>query len=249
MNVLIITEEDVLYVYEFFKSFFPLTKNALYRICGISILAPFNKKSHYALAKQMLGFYGLLSFLRVGTVYSYKKITRKTIASLAQAYRIPHIETDNINAAEYIEQIKELKIDIIVSIAAPQKFGKALLTAAPLGCINSHSSLLPENRGMMPVFWGLYKGAPQIGVTIHYMSEKLDQGDIIQQVSVAVHDESLHEMILHTKQLSARLIDETLHNIMSGIVRSTPMPPGGSYQTFPTPAEVAEFKRRGKRIF
>jgi methionyl-tRNA formyltransferase len=101
---------------------------------------------------------------------------------------------------------------------------------------------------MMPVFWGLYKGEPEIGVTIHYMDEKLDSGNIIKQEKVPVNNRSLHRMILKTKRMSALLVHKTLNDIMNGKLESVPMPKGGSYQTFPTPDEVKEFKRRGNKI-
>lgn len=249
LNVLIITEEDVFYVYEFFKVFFPLAKKAEYQIRAITILAPFNKKSNFALAKQMYGFYGPLRFIRVGLQYVLKKIAGATIGNLSRKYNVGFLEAENVNDPEYIKKIREMNIDSIVSIAAPQIFKRELLQSVKYGCINSHSALLPENKGMMPVFWGMFKGDSEIGVTIHYMEEKLDAGNIIKQERIKGNNKSLHEMILKTKRISAVLMNETLTEIMSGSSTSTPMPSGGSYQTFPTPSEVKEFKRRGKKIF
>ncbi len=249
MNVLIITEEDVFYVYEFFRSFFPIAKEGPYSVRAITVLPPFNKKSIAALAWQMYGFYGPFHFLRVGLLYVLRKKTGRTIRSLARKYGILELETDRVNDEKYVQKVRGLDIDCIVSIAAPQIFKKRLLGAVSKGCINSHSSLLPENKGMMPVFWGMYKGAERIGVTVHYMDEEFDNGDIIRQQPVRVDSNSLHEMIMKTKRISARLIHESLLVIFHGTVDPRPMPEGGSYQSFPSPSEVKEFKRRGKRIF
>ncbi|MBD3346293.1 MAG: hypothetical protein GF401_14655 [Chitinivibrionales bacterium] len=248
MKVLIITEEDVFYIYEFFKHFFPLARKADYTVSGITILPPFNKRSTAALAKQMYGFYGLFNFLRMGSLYAFRKFAGFSVEQLAKKYGIPSLDTQNVNDPAYIEKVRENRIDCIVSIAAPQIFKGPLLDSVPKGCINSHSALLPENKGMMPVFWGMYSGNPYIGVTIHYMDKKLDSGDIVKQKKVEVGNESLHEMIIKTKRLSAHLIDESLREIMAGRVQRSPMPQGGSYHSFPTPQEVKEFKRRGKRI-
>lgn len=248
MNVLIITEEDVFYVYEFFKKYFPAAKNAEYNISAITILAPFNKRSKIALAKQMYGFYGPLNFLLMGFLYMFKKYSGRTIEGLSRKYGIKLMLAHNVNNQEYVNEIKLKKIDIIVSIAAPQIFKSNILNSVKYGCINSHSSLLPENRGMMPVFWGMYKREENIGVTIHYMNEKLDKGDIIKQEKVPVDSRSLNEMIMKTKRISARLVHEALNEIRNGKSRSVSMPKGGSYQTFPTPDEVKEFRRRGFTI-
>lgn len=250
MNVLIITEEDVFYVYSFFKHFFPLSKkHDNYNIKAISVLEPFDKKSKFALAKQMYNFYGFFNFFLVGTKYVFRKIMGQTIKNLAKNYNVINKDTKNVNTTEYIDWIKENNIDIILSIAAPQIFKKDLLKSVPQGCVNSHSALLPENKGMMPVFWGLYKKSDSIGVTVHYMAEKLDAGDIILQEEVPVKGESLDEMIYKTKKISAYLIDEALCQISEGTEKIRKMPSGGSYQTFPNKKEVKEFKKRGNRIF
>jgi methionyl-tRNA formyltransferase len=249
MNVLIITEEDVFYVYEFFREFYRIGRGAPYSVRGISILAPFNKKSPLDLARQMYGFYGPYHFLRVGFSYVLKKFFGRTIANLSRIYGIPVVPCRNVNDSAYVDLVKQAGIDVIVSIAAPQIFKKALLSAPRFGCINSHSALLPENKGMMPVFWTMFKGSPDVGVTIHYMDESLDAGNIIAQERLPRNGKSLHELMLETKRISARMIHTVLLDILNGKRDSTPMPPGGSKQTFPTPTEVNEFKRRGNKLF
>jgi methionyl-tRNA formyltransferase len=248
MNVVVITEEDVFYIYEFFRTFYPLARGNDYTLRAVTILPAFNKRSYAALARQMYGFYGPAGFVRMGTWYVCRTLTGRTVRTLTRSFGIELVDTRSVNSPAYLQAIRERDTDVIVSIAAPQIFKRDLISSVPRGCINSHSALLPENRGMMPVFWGMYKGDPEIGVTVHYINEGVDTGDIIKQERVAVSGESLHEMILKTKRLSARLIDEALREIARGTVRSTPMPPGGSYQTFPTPAEVKEFRRRGRRM-
>jgi len=249
MRVAIITEEDMFYVREFFIRFFQISKNSDYELTGITILPAF-KKSTAALAKQMYGFYGPYHFVRIGFQFVWRKFIGKTIRALSKSKGIPVIDVESVNSDTYIEWLKTNNIDVIISVAAPEVFKKKLLDTVPYGCINSHSALLPENRGMMPVFWGLYKGSDEIGITIHTMVEKLDQGDIILQEHVPVKDESLHEMILKTKLQSADMMAGVLQKLAKhGSIDSTPMVNGGSYQTFPTPTEVKEFKARGKKLF
>jgi methionyl-tRNA formyltransferase len=249
MNILIITEEDTFYLYEFFKTFYGLADSAPYTISAVSILPPFNKKSSSALARQMIGFYGPVGFLTMGLAYVINKLTGHSVRGLTRRRAIPLLNcAASVNDAAYIAAIKSRAIDLIVSIAAPQKFKRELIDAAPHGCINSHSALLPENRGMMPIFWALYKGAKTTGVTIHYIDEALDRGKIIVQKEVDIGRESLHDLMIKTKRLSAVLIDGVVRDLCAGKLSAVPMPPGGSYQSFPTPADVREFKRRGKRI-
>jgi len=246
---MIITEEDVFYVREFFKYFYQYAQTSKFTIKGITILEPFNKKSKIQLAQQMLDFYGFFYFLKMGFLYVFKLATNQTIKGLSRKYKIPIISAKNINSDEYINKIKEQNIDLIVSIAAPVIFKKKLINSVPKGCINSHSALLPENKGMMPVFWTMYKKEPYLGITIHYIDEQLDNGDIIIQEKIPNNFQSLHKAILFTKRKSAELMTEVLNNIAQGIIKRTPMPKGGSYQSFPTKEDVKEFKRRGNKLF
>jgi methionyl-tRNA formyltransferase len=249
MNILIITEEDGFYLYEFFKTFYSLMGSAPYTISAVSILPPFNKKSSLALARQMIGFYGPLAFITMGIRHVINELTGHSVLGLTKRAAIPILDcAGSVNDAAYIAAVKNRAIDLIVSVAAPQRFKRELIKATKHGCINSHSALLPENRGMMPIFWALYKGAKATGITIHYIDEDLDRGDIIVQKEVVIGTESMHELIIKTKRMSAMLIESVLRDFCAGTVAATPMPPGGSYQSFPTPADIREFKRRGKRI-
>ena len=248
MRVAIVTTEDLFYVRYFFQCFFPLTKDAPYELRGITILPAFNKPLG-ALVKQMLGFYGPMNFLKMGVKHVWRKLTGKTIESLAVIYGVPLKPFDSVNSAEYQQWLKDEKIDLIISIASPEIFKEELLATPPMGCINSHSALLPENRGMMPVFWALYKGDSSLGVTIHTMERTLDSGDILAQEVVENRGESLHEMILKTKKISATLMDATMRGLIKKSITRIPMKSGGSYQTFPTPQEARDFRARGNRFF
>lgn len=249
VKIVIITEEDLFYVLEFFKEFYKLSRDSNYTIAGVTILPPFNKNSILALAKQMYGFYGPFQFFRVGILYVFKKVFKQTIRSLTKKNGIPLFDAVSVNSSDYISLLKQEGVALIVSVAAPEVFNKTLLNAVPYGCINSHSSLLPENRGMMPVFWGLYKGSHEIGVTIHSMEEKIDTGEILMQERIVVGGESLNEMILKTKKISAVLMHKTIEAIADKTITRTQIPEGGSYQTFPTPADMKEFHHRGKKLF
>ncbi|MGM0460799.1 MAG: formyltransferase family protein [Fibrobacterota bacterium] len=248
MRVAVITEEDLFYVREFFVEFFRLHNPSDYDIRGITILPAFNKKSTLELARQMYGFYGPVNFLRMGSWYAWRKISGKTIRSLSEKYTVPVVDTEDVNSSKYLSWLRKENVDVVVSVAAPVIFRSALLNTPPKGCINSHSALLPENRGMMPVFWALYKNSPELGVTIHTMDEELDRGRILLQEKVPVSRESLHEMIMKTKRISARLMDQVLKRMAREDLRGELIAEGGSYQSFPTPHQVREFKKSGKRL-
>ncbi len=87
------------------------------------------------------------------------------------------------NEKEYIEKLKEIKADIGVVCSYNVKLSKDFLNTTKMGYINCHPSLLPEYRGAAPYFHIVKNGEKVSGVTLHYMDENFDTGDIIYQES------------------------------------------------------------------
>jgi methionyl-tRNA formyltransferase len=102
---------------------------------------------------------------------------------------------------------------------------------------------------MMPTFWQMYHGEPSVGITVHSMSERLDEGDIfLQQSAPVLPGESMHLLIRRSKRCGAHAMINVLKSFASG---SPPQPLAkpqeSSYFSFPTTADMKEFHRRGLR--
>src|SRR5204862_223532 len=96
-------------------------------------------------------------------------------------------------------------------IAASQILRKAVLGTPRLGCINLHSAPLPRYQGMMPNFWTMVEGEPEAAVTVHYMVEKLDAGDIILQRAVPIRPpDSLHDLMVRSKVVGVEALLEAV---------------------------------------
>ena len=90
------------------------------------------------------------------------------------------IINNSINNKINIKKIQNFDIDLIIS-SNSQYFGKEILSIPKYGCINRHSSLLPDYAGLMPVFHAISNNEKKIGVTVHLMNEEIDGGMIISQ--------------------------------------------------------------------
>ena len=101
--------------------------------------------------------------------------------------------------------------------------GKEILDLPSAGCLNLHGSLLPRYRGRCPVNWVLAKGEKETGVTLHYMTLRPDDGDIIGQREVAI-DEDDTALSLHTKLagISRELLDNLLPRILENRAERRP---------------------------
>jgi methionyl-tRNA formyltransferase len=249
LRVLFVTEDDPLYVIRLFEVFFREYPRETIEICGITIDRPFHEPPWKTLSR-MLRFYGMAGVARLTGRFLRAKLSGRSIGRLASEHSIPMLPAQSVNAPAYVEQVRRMAPDLIVSVAAPEIFKKDLLRAPRLGCINIHSGRLPVYRGMMPTFWQMMRGEREITVTVHEMVEVLDGGKILgtRQVPVAPRD-SLDRVITVTKQEGARLLIAVIEQIRRGVSAGVPVDmSGASYFSFPKREHVAEFRQRGHRL-
>ncbi len=113
--------------------------------------------------------------------------------------------------------LNDIDFDIIITAAYGQIIPKEILDMPKLGCINVHGSLLPKLRGGAPIHRSILNGYSETGITIMYMAEKMDAGDMISQKVVKIEDEdtvgSLHDKL---SIAGKELLLETLPSIIDG---------------------------------
>ncbi len=109
-----------------------------------------------------------------------------SVAELAALHGIPVITPDNPNTPEIIEQIRALQPDFFFSFYYREMLKRELLEIPKRGALNMHGSLLPKYRGRVPVNWAIIHGETETGSTLHYMTEKPDNGDIVAKQAVPI---------------------------------------------------------------
>lgn len=145
-------------------------------------------------------------------------LTKTPIHEVADKYDIPVFQPEKIKN-DY-ERILEVKPDIIITCAYGQIIPKVLLDLPRLGCINVHASLLPKLRGGAPLHHAIIDGLDKTGVTIMYMDEAMDTGDIISTISYDIKSSDTTEDIHDTlRKLGAKLLIDTLPSIVLGTNR------------------------------
>ncbi|MCM3756667.1 methionyl-tRNA formyltransferase [Sporosarcina aquimarina] len=138
----------------------------------------------------------------------------------AEALRLglPVIQPEKLRGSAELEEIKALAPDLIVTAAFGQILPKELLDVPRLGCINVHASLLPAYRGGAPIHQAVMDGCTETGVTIMYMVEKLDAGDIISQATTPIlSTDDTGSMFEKLSLTGEKLLKETLPSILEGI--------------------------------
>lgn len=149
----------------------------------------------------------------------------------ALKHDIPVYQPEKIRQSDELKAIISLNPDIIVTAAFGQILPKELLDAPKFGCVNVHASLLPELRGGAPIHYSILQGKEKTGITIMYMAEKLDAGDIISVAEVEIEEEdtvgTLHDKL---SRVGSDLLAETLPKLLAGEI--TPIPQKDEEATF-----------------
>jgi methionyl-tRNA formyltransferase len=175
----------------------------------------------------------------------------RSVASAARRGRVPTEHVPRVNAPEFIASLRERGVDLLVSLACPQKLSPALLAVPARGAINLHGALLPRYGGIFPSFWVLAKGEGETGVTVHWMDDKLDHGDVLIQRTVPIEPgDTVHSLVRRSKvDIGRHALLEALERIERGDAPRLPMDASrASYFTYPDAAAVREFRARGRRF-
>jgi methionyl-tRNA formyltransferase len=109
------------------------------------------------------------------------------IKKLALEHGIPVFQPAKIRSADSVAQIKAFGADLIIVMAYGQILPKGVLEAARIACINLHASILPRHRGAAPIQSAILSGDTETGLTVMYMDEGLDTGDILLMRRLPIH--------------------------------------------------------------
>ena len=140
-----------------------------------------------------------------------------SVAALAELHGIPVITPDNPNVPEVVEQVRALAPDFFFSFYYREMLKAQLLAIPERGALNMHGSLLPKYRGRVPVNWAIIKGERQTGSTLHYMTEKPDNGDIVAQQAVPIlPDDTALDVFKKVTVAAEMALDGVLPDLLAG---------------------------------
>lgn len=184
------------------------------------------------LAYHDMGCVGLEALLKhgfeVAAVFTHKDDPRenvwfRSVAELAASKGIPVFAPEDINHPIWAKRIRAMKPDILFSFYYRNMVRKPILDIPPAGALNLHGSLLPKYRGRCPINWVLVHGETETGVTLHYMTPKPDDGDIVAQRSVPISkDDTARTLFDRSSEAAAILLDEILPGLQKGTAPRKP---------------------------
>ncbi|MGB9696811.1 MAG: methionyl-tRNA formyltransferase [Ignavibacteria bacterium] len=139
-----------------------------------------------------------------------------SVKQYALGHNIPILQPDNLKNPEFLKTITEANADLIVVVAfkvlPPEVYNKPRY-----GAINLHASLLPKYRGAAPINWALINGEIETGVTIFFLKEKVDTGDILLQKKLVIDKEDdFGSLYYKLANLGAKTLVDALEIIERG---------------------------------
>jgi methionyl-tRNA formyltransferase len=146
-----------------------------------------------------------------------------SVAATAADYGIDAITPDDANTPAVVARVAAAKPDFIFSFYYRALLGGPLLALAPRGALNMHGSLLPRYRGRAPVNWAILNGELETGATLHYMVDRADAGDIVDQQAVPIlRDDDAREVFAKLTVAAEMVLARSLPLLVAGRERRIP---------------------------
>jgi len=257
LKVIVFTQQD--------RFFIPTNIIKASKVCDIVEVV--NNKSKHSFDNKrsdLINWFGFWQCAKMGIVQCWKIFEgcldvisgyrlfggKRSVEHAAKKIGAKYQVVTNVNKPEFVEYIRNVNPDLIISYSAPQIIKPELLGVPKYGIINVHGALLPNYRGAFPSFWYLYNEENSAGATVHKMSAAIDDGDICLQAPVDISDcKTMYQIMNKTKELGGELMVQTIQKIADGTLETKPNKTSeGSYFSWPTVEQARDFRKKGKRL-
>lgn len=196
----------------------------------------------------LYGFWGFNKKIIQLLQLKYSKKKYKNLFDLLSKNKISYELIDDPKSKRLEVALLNLQPDIIFA-ALPQIIPSNILNIPRIGIFNKHSSLTPYYKGVYPVFWQMLNKESKMGITVHKMNAKIDQGEILIQKSYDLNlnnsfDQNYWILIHNTSKVIIEAFD-LLNTNNYELIRPIAK---GSYFSFPQKKDIKQFKRLGLKI-
>ena len=266
MKVVILTSDWYLSPKIAIKKFLENSLLKKYNIQVVGIISASNFKFNKRTYKTIHNFIkksGLIFFIKNACVHIWQTIIVKfarffipnvnrnyfDIKELATIHSIPYIHVSDINKKTSEKFLKKLKPDYLVSCLLLQIVKKNILKIPKKGSINFHPALTQKHRGIFSSFWVLVKNWKRAGATVHFMTEKIDDGKIIIQKRFFIHkSDTVNSINEKTAILGGDLLVRALIKLKRKKTKGFILKNLGQLFSTPSGAALKKFKKRGRLI-
>jgi len=249
MNAIYLTTDDPLYLPAFYERVLRARASDMKTV----FVAPplYKRQSALQAALRYARTFGLAAAAHLTARILEARLRRQSIEEVCRRHGVPCRPVEDVNAPEFLEELRRLGPDVLISVSCPQIFKKPLIELPPLGILNIHGAILPQYRGVLPSFWMLANGEKKAGVSIYYVDTRIDAGELCgQRIYDIPPEETLDGFLKRSKAIAAELLLEVLSDIESGQVMRRALDLNqGSYFSWPDASAVQKFRAAGRRLW
>jgi len=256
MRIYIITMDDPIQTYRFIKEILDAKKD---QIVGLAIpkgdrLTLSKGKSKYAYVLSLLLIMGPWQFSLTSLKTLIHKAKKKiyklglgknpSIGAYAESMNIPVRIITTPNSKKFREFLNTLDIDLIIN-QSQNIIKRELLSIPKIGVLNRHNALLPKNRGRLTPFWVSFKEEKETGVSIHFVEEGIDSGDIVIQKKYKVEkNDNFNTIVGKNYSIASKAMIEAIDILSTNnyklIINDDTK---ATYNTTPTLREAIEYRK------
>ena len=257
MRIFIITMDDPIQTYDFIKEIIDVKEN---EIIGLAIpkgnrLTLSKGKSKYTYIISLLLIMGPWHFFKTSFKTIFHKIKKKlfklgitkdpSIAAYAESKGILTKIIPTPNSKKFRTYLETLNIDLIIN-QSQNIVKKELLSIPKIGVLNRHNALLPKNRGRLTPFWVINNGDKETGVSIHFVEEGIDSGEIIVQKKFKVkRNDNFNSIVDKNYNIASKAMIEAidlLENNFSNFIPNNDI--NATYNTTPSLKEAINYRKK-----
>ncbi|WP_117882503.1 methionyl-tRNA formyltransferase [Aureibaculum luteum] len=257
MRIYIITMDDPIQTYDFIKEIIDVKKD---EIIGLAVpkgdrLTLSKGKSKYTYVLSLLLIMGPWHFIKTSFKTVFHKIKKKfhkwgvakdpSIAGYAESLGIPVKSITTPNSKKFREFLETLNLDVIIN-QSQNIVKKDLLEIPKIGVLNRHNALLPKNRGRLTPFWVSLYGEKETGVSIHFVEEGIDSGEILIQKKYEVgKKDNFNSIVKKNYTIAAKAMIEALDKLEKKDFNYIPNDDDkATYNTTPSLKEAISYRKK-----
>jgi|GEM_PF-4852701 len=172
------------------------------------------------------------------------------LRKIAKSNNIPFFQTDDINGANALQNIRRFNPDFIVSLYSMHIYRAEILGIPRLGAITAHPSILPDYRGLEVFFWAMANGEKEIGVSVFKLTPQIDLGLVANEERLPLRQpDGMRRVYSMITKSAAELLIKTIRQMEDGTVTFRVPRGTGRYFGMPTPDAMKRFWKLGHSLF
>ena len=249
LRLVYLTTDDPLYLPTFFDRVLGHHRASTQAV----YIAPplFKNQSTWQATLRYVRTFGVAAAAQLTRRVVQAKLRRQSIESVCRKWGVRSAIVRDVNAPAFLDELRRLEPDVIISVSCPLIFKRPLIELPPQGILNLHGAILPQYRGVMPAFRMLANGEKKAGVSIYFVNEDIDAGDLCgQRIFDIPPDDTLDTFLVRSKAVAAELLLEVLAKMEDGTVTRAPLNLAqGSYYRWPDADSVTQFRMRGRKLW